>query len=153
MRRMARNGVSLEGVEYQLWRRLVAKVRLCRRGFYLTNQAKRILGRRIAGEANSVGETMAEIQFEDRAIVVDAEVIGKALGVDRLLVQQFMREGRITSLSERGTDNDAGTYRLTFFYGNRRARLIVSEQGLILRRSSIDFGNHAIPGMMHRPGL
>lgn len=96
---------------------------------------------------------MDEIQFEDRAIVVDAEVIGKALGLDRPRVQQFMREGTITSLSERGIDDDAGTYRLTFFYGNRRARLVVSEQGHILRRSSIDFGNHAIPDMMRRSGL
>jgi hypothetical protein len=96
---------------------------------------------------------MTEIQFEDRAIVVDANVIGKAFGIDRTRVQQLMREGKITSLSERGTDDDAGTCRLTFFYGNCRARLIVSEQGHILRRSSIDFGNRAIPAMMRRLGL
>lgn len=96
---------------------------------------------------------MAEVQFEDRAIVVDAEVIGKALGIDQILVQQFMREGKITSLSERGIDDDAGTYRLTFFYENRRARLTVNEQAHILRRSSIDFGNLAIPPMMRRSGL
>ena len=95
---------------------------------------------------------MTEIQFEDRAIVVGAEVIGNALGIDRLLVQQFMREGKITSLSERGIDDDAGTYRLTFLYGNRRARLIVSEQGHILRRSSINFGDRAIPAMMRKSG-
>jgi hypothetical protein len=96
---------------------------------------------------------MTEIQFEGRAIVVDADVIGKALGIDRLRVQQFMRAGKITSLSERGIDDDAGTYRLTFFYGNRRARLIVSEQGNVLRQSSIDFGDRTIPAMMRRSAL
>ncbi|MGH9811064.1 MAG: DUF6522 family protein, partial [Terriglobia bacterium] len=40
---------------------------------------------------------MAEVQFEDRAIVVDVDVIAKALGIDRCLVQQFMREGKIMS--------------------------------------------------------
>lgn len=96
---------------------------------------------------------MAEIQVEDRTIVVDAEVIGTALGIDRPRVHQLMREGRITSLSERGIDDDAGTYRLTFFHGNRRARLIVSDQGHILRRSSVDFGDLAIPAMMRKSGF
>lgn len=93
---------------------------------------------------------MADIQVENREIVVDAEVIATALGVDQSLVQPFMREGKITTLSEHGIDDDAGTYRLTFFYKSRRARLIVSEQGHILRRTSIDFGDRATPAMMRR---
>lgn len=83
---------------------------------------------------------MVEIQIEDRAVIIDAEVVGKALGIDEKLVQPLMREGKITTVSEHGIDDDAGTCRLTFFYQSRRARLIVSEQGQILRLSSIDFG-------------
>lgn len=93
---------------------------------------------------------MAEVQFEDRAIVVDAEVIGRALDIDQSLVQPLMREGKITTLSEHGVGDDAETYRLTFFYSNRRARLTVSEEGHVLRRSSIDFGDRAAPAMMRR---
>jgi hypothetical protein len=91
---------------------------------------------------------MTDVQIEDRAIVVDAEVIGSSLGICENLVQPLMREGKITTLSERGIDDDAGTWRLTFFYDSRRARLIVSEHGHILRRSRIDFGDRAIPAMM-----
>lgn len=83
---------------------------------------------------------MAEIDVEDRAIVVDAGIVGKALGIDEGLVQPLMREGKITTVSEHGIDDDSGTCRLTFFYQSRRARLIVSEHGQILRLSSIDFG-------------
>ena len=45
---------------------------------------------------------MAEVKVEDGAIVVDAEVIGTALGIDQGLVQPLMREGKITTLSEHG---------------------------------------------------
>jgi hypothetical protein len=95
---------------------------------------------------------MTEVQIEDRAFVVDAEVIGKALGIEQSLVQPLMREGKITSVSEHGIDEDAGTYRLTFFYQNRRARLVVSERGRVLRRSRIDFGDHPKPAVMRRLG-
>jgi hypothetical protein len=94
---------------------------------------------------------MADIEIEERAIVVDVHVIGRALDIDQSSVQSLMREGKITTLSEHGVGDDAGTYRLTFFYNNRRARLTVSEEGHILRRSSIDFGDHATPAMMRRP--
>ena len=93
---------------------------------------------------------MSEVQVEDHAIVVDAEVIAQALGIDPNLMQPLLRQGKITTLSERGIDDDAGTHRLTFFYDRRRARLIVNEHGQILRRSSIDFGDRAIPAMMRR---
>jgi Family of unknown function (DUF6522) len=93
---------------------------------------------------------MSEIQIDDYAIVVDAEVTGKALGIDKNLVQPLLRQGKITTLSERGIDDDAGTHRLTFFYDRRRARLIVNEHGHILRRSSFDFGDRATPAMMRR---
>ena len=93
---------------------------------------------------------MADIQLQDNAIIVDAEVIGRALGIHKSLVQPLMREGRITSLSERGVEEDAGTYKVTFFYGSCRARLIVDEQGHILRRSTIDYGSRATPAMLRR---
>ena len=93
---------------------------------------------------------MSEVQIEDYAIVVDAEVIGKALDIDKNMVQPLMREGKIATLSERGIDDDAGTHRLTFFYDRCRARLIVNDDEHILRRSSIDFGDRAAPATMPR---
>ena len=84
---------------------------------------------------------MAEIQLEENSISVDATLIGHSLGIDAALVQGLMRDGEITSLCERGIGEDAGTYRLTFFHRNRRARLIVGPSGNIIRRSAIDFGD------------
>lgn len=92
-------------------------------------------------------DQMAEIQIEDQAIVIDAGVIGKALGIEKHLVQALMRQGKITTVSERGLDEDSGTHRLTFFHDTRRARLIVDDRGHILRSSSIDFGDRASPAM------
>jgi len=86
---------------------------------------------------------MSDIQLENGSISVAASLIGKGLGVDASLVQALMRDRKITSICERGVDEDAGTYRLTFFHGNRRLRLIVGEAGNVIRRSTIDFGDHA----------
>jgi hypothetical protein len=41
---------------------------------------------------------MAMVEFEDGAIQVDVAVVAKGLGIEPLLVQEGMREGRITSL-------------------------------------------------------
>ena len=72
---------------------------------------------------------------------VDAAVIGKGLGLEPSLVQARMREGKITSLCEHGLAEDAGRYRLTFFYESRRFRLLVDEEGNVIRRSLVDFGD------------
>jgi hypothetical protein len=84
---------------------------------------------------------MSEIQLEENSISVDATLVGRSLGIDERLVQGLMREGAITSLCEHGVDDDAGTYRLTFFHRNRRARFIVDGSGNIIRRSTIDFSD------------
>jgi hypothetical protein len=96
---------------------------------------------------------MTEIQLEENVISVDATLIGRSLGIDEALVQGLMREGEITSLCERGVDEDAGTYRLTFFHRNRRARLIISPSGNIIRRSSVDFGDRPGTARMRRSRL
>jgi hypothetical protein len=57
-----------------------------------------------------------------------------------------MRSGRITSICERGVDENAGEFRLSFFYGNRRARVLTDLEGRILRKSAVDFGDRPIPG-------
>jgi uncharacterized protein DUF6522 len=47
-----------------------------------------------------------------------------------------MHEGKITSVCERGIDDDAGRYWIIFFYENARFRLIVDEARE--RRSTFD---------------
>lgn len=95
---------------------------------------------------------MAIIEFEEGAIQVDATIVAEGLGIDPSRVQELMREGKITSLCERGIDEDHGRYRLTFFLENRRFRLLVDETGNVVQRSSIDFGDRPLPASVRKPG-
>ena len=94
---------------------------------------------------------MAIVEFEKGNLRIDAAVIGQGLNVEPSLVQVRMREGKITVLCERGVDEDAGRYRVTFFHKNRRFRLVVDEGGNTLQRSTIDFGTRQLPPSMRRP--
>ena len=81
------------------------------------------------------------VEFSDNTFLVDAALIGELLRLPASGVPALMREGKITSACERGTDEHAGEFRLTFFYRNRRARLSTDLAGRIVRRSTIDFGD------------
>jgi hypothetical protein len=50
-----------------------------------------------------------------------------------------------------GIEDDAGRYRLIFFYKSRRLRLIIDEAGRV-KRSTIEFGNRPLPARLHRRG-
>jgi hypothetical protein len=95
---------------------------------------------------------MTSLEFEDNAFQIDATVVAKGLGIVPTLLMQRLREGKITSLCERGIDADAGRYRLTFFSENRRFRVVIDESGSIVQRSTLDFGGRPLPPSLHRPG-
>lgn len=95
---------------------------------------------------------MAIIELEEGAIQVDATIIAEAFEIEPSLVQQRMREGKITSLCERGVDNDNGRYRLTFFSENRRLRLVVDKEGNLIQRSVLEFSDRPLPVSAHKPG-
>jgi hypothetical protein len=95
---------------------------------------------------------MGTIEFEEGALKVDATIIGESLAIEPARVQDLMREGAITSLCERGIDDDAGRYRLTFFYESKRFRLIVDEAGNVVQRSTVDFGDRRLAiSMRNKP--
>ena len=75
------------------------------------------------------------IEFDGETFSVDAALIAESLGIGASRVQPLMREGRITSRCERGIDQDAGRYRLTFFHGRLRALLVVDTTGELISRS------------------
>ena len=91
-----------------------------------------------------------EIGTDD--ILIDARLLADLLRLDPADVHSLMRTQEITSLCERGIDEHAGEYRLSFFYGNRRVRLNVDAAGNVIRRSVIDFGQAALPRQLHRAG-
>jgi len=95
---------------------------------------------------------MAMIEFQEGAIQVDATLIAEGLGIEPSLVQARMRDGAITSLCERGSDEDSGRYRLTFFSGNRRFRIVVDERGNVIQRSATDVSDRPLPVSARKPG-
>lgn len=94
----------------------------------------------------------AKVAFEADGVTVDVSLIAEGLELTPAAVQAGMREGKITSRCERGVDDDAGRYRLTFFYGSRRLRLVVDETGAIIQRSIVNFGELGMPSSARRPG-
>jgi hypothetical protein len=57
------------------------------------------------------------------AIEVDAVLVAPGLGLAAAEFRQLKRH--ITVLCERGVGEDAGRYRASFYYADRRARLVV----------------------------
>ncbi len=102
--------------------------------------------------AKPEGPSGPAVEFSGGAFVVDAALIGELLHLPAADVPALMREGRITSVCERGAGEHEGEFRLTFFHRSRRARLTTDPAGRILRRSVIDFGDQPMPEALHRAG-
>lgn len=66
---------------------------------------------------------------------IGAADLGALLGMAPQDIQRLMRDGQITSLSEKGQDQDEGRYRITFRHRSTRVRLTVNAQGEILLRT------------------
>ena len=69
------------------------------------------------------------------AIEIDAGLVAPRLGLTLAEFRQLMDQHRITILCERGVGEDAGRYRASFYYGDRRVRLVVGGGGLSLNQS------------------
>ena len=95
---------------------------------------------------------VAMIEFEEGAIQVDAAIVAKGLRIEPSLVQELLREGKITTLCERGIDEDEGQHRLTFYSENRRFRLVVDEGENVIQSSAVDYGDRGLPASARRPG-
>ena len=93
-----------------------------------------------------------QIEIGTNGILVDAKLLADVLRLDPAAVHSLMKAQEITSFCERGIEEHEGQYRLSFFYGNRRARLNVDAAGNVIRRSMIDFGEAALPRQLHRTG-
>jgi hypothetical protein len=78
-------------------------------------------------------------------IEIDAALVGELFNLPPAEVLALLKASAITSICERGVDEHEGETRLNFFYGNRRARVSLDENGKVLRRSVIDFGAQPLP--------
>ncbi len=71
----------------------------------------------------------------DGGMTIDAADLARLLDLPAEDVRRMMNDGFITTRFERGEGEDAGRYRLTFFEGDRRIRLIVDGSGEVLQTS------------------
>ena len=78
-------------------------------------------------------------------IEINAALVGELFDVPPAEVLALLKAHAITSICERGIGEHQGEMRLSFFYGNRRARVSIDANGKVLRRSVIDFGDRPLP--------
>jgi hypothetical protein len=95
---------------------------------------------------------MIEIEDNGATFTIPADIIAAALKRDAATIPALVRTGAITMACERGTDADAGTFRLTVSDERARLRLIVDASGAIINRSVLDFGSQPLPPGARRPG-
>ncbi len=62
-------------------------------------------------------------------VEIDAALVADGLDLDVEEFRRLMEQRRISVLCERGTGEDAGLYRASFYYGERRVRLVVDASG------------------------
>ncbi len=88
---------------------------------------------------------MSKIEIGPDQILIDADIVAKALKIEPQELQQRMRDGTVTSRFERGEAEDAGRIRLTFFSGSRRARITADESGAVLSCTAVDYSRGPTP--------
>ena len=81
-----------------------------------------------------------KVIFTDGQATVDALDLGPLLDVPPAQVPALMREGEITSQFATGVGEDAGRFRLTFYYNQKRLRLTCLDDGTVLSSSTTPVG-------------
>ncbi len=81
---------------------------------------------------------MSTVDRDGDNFVVDAAILAAAFGRPTPEIRASMQDGRITSRCETGSGDDAGRWRLTFYFEGRALRLTVNADGEILKRSIFD---------------
>ncbi|HNR90845.1 MAG TPA: DUF6522 family protein [Dokdonella sp.] len=62
-------------------------------------------------------------------IEIDGAIVAQAFGLDVATFRTLMEQQRITQLCERGTGEDAGRHRASFYLDRRRVRIVVDRDG------------------------
>ncbi len=87
-----------------------------------------------------MAEAHLAVIFENGGVTVDAALVAEGLRLRPDAVPSMLRDGSITCRFERGTGEDDGRVRLTFWHGNLRFRVIVDGAGQVLQRLRLDHG-------------
>ena len=71
--------------------------------------------------------------MNDPSVEIDGALVARELGLETDEFRRLMGIRKIKVLCERGTGEDAGRYRATFYHEDRRARFIVDRFGRVAR--------------------
>lgn len=91
------------------------------------------------------------VEFDSDGPVVDAGLVGDLLNIPEDQVSIHIQKRSITTLCEKGVDEHAGGFRLSFFHRNRRAQIEVDGKGRVSSRTVIDFGDRPLPASLRGP--
>ena len=70
-------------------------------------------------------------------IEVDGALVAQGLGLDVQAFRQLMDERKIAVLCERGTGQDEGLHRASFYHGTRRVRMVLDRDGALVPGSYV----------------
>ncbi|WP_298580072.1 DUF6522 family protein [uncultured Luteimonas sp.] len=70
-------------------------------------------------------------------VEIDAALVASGLDLEVEQFRQLMEQRKISVLCERGTGEDAGLYRASFYHGERRVRLVVDASGTPVPEASV----------------
>ncbi|MEN1971367.1 DUF6522 family protein [Luteimonas sp. MJ204] len=76
-----------------------------------------------------MGDAISLQLAEQPDIEVDGAMVAQGLGLGVERFRELMSTRRIRVLCERGTGEDAGLYRASFYHEGRRMRLVVDAEG------------------------
>lgn len=66
------------------------------------------------------------------ALEIDGARVARELGIEVSEFRQLMDDKRIAVLCERGTGEDEGTWRASFYLGKKRARFMFDRAGRVV---------------------
>jgi len=67
------------------------------------------------------------------SVDIDGALVARKLGLETEAFRQLMSDRKVTVLCERGIGEDAGLYRATFYFQERRFRAVVDSSGSIVQ--------------------
>ena len=76
-----------------------------------------------------MGKSIPVDLIPTRAVEIDGTLVARGLGLPIEQFRQLMEDRKITLLCERGTGEDAGLYRASFYFDGKRVRLVVDGDG------------------------
>lgn len=95
-------------------------------------------------------ERAIRVEVGDGDLTVDSRTLAPMLGVQPADIPELLRSRAITSVCEKGIDENEGEFRLTFFFKGRRARILVGPTGEVMERSVINFSDRPLPHALRR---